>query len=109
VVMAWVGEFRVDDTGLFHSSRVDGPYAFSGTRNPKLDHLMDTLAVILDHDEARPFWTEYQVTIRDEQPYTFFYFKDRLLGVRDRVGGIHLDPRGEWVNVKDWWLDPESR
>jgi peptide/nickel transport system substrate-binding protein len=109
VVMAWAGEFRVDDTGLFHSSQVDGPYAYSGTRNPALDHLMDTLAIIQDHDVARPLWARYEMTLRDEQPYTFFYFTDRLMGVRDRVQGLHLDPRGEWLNVKDWRLDPGGR
>jgi peptide/nickel transport system substrate-binding protein len=105
VVMAWVGEFRVDDTGLFHSSQVDGPFAYSGTRNPELDRLMDTLALIQDHDEARPLWARYERVLQDEQAYTFFYFTDRLMGVRDRVRGLRLDPRGEWVNVKDWWLD----
>ena len=105
VVMGWVGEFRVDDTGLFHSSQVDGPFAYSGTRNPELDRLMDTLALIQDHEEARPLWARYEMVLRDEQPYTFFYFTDRLMGVRDRVRGLRLDPRGEWVNVKDWWLD----
>jgi peptide/nickel transport system substrate-binding protein len=105
VVMAWIGEFRVDDTGLFHSDQFSGPYAFSGTRNPDLDRLMDTLALEQDRDVARDLWAEYEQVLRDEQPYTFFYFTDRLLGVRDRVKDLHLDPRGEWVNVKDWWLD----
>ena len=105
VGLAWVGEFRVDDTGLFHSSGVDGPYGFSGTRNAELDHLIDTLALVQDHDQARPLWARYEEELRDEQPFTFFYFTDRLMGVRDRVQGLLLDPRGEWVNVKDWWLD----
>ncbi|HSG07426.1 MAG TPA: ABC transporter substrate-binding protein [Longimicrobiales bacterium] len=108
VGLAWVGEFRVDDTGLFHSSGVDAPYGFSGTRNAELDRLIDTLALVQDPDQARPLWARYEEELRDEQPFTFFYFTDRLMGVRDRVQGLRLDPRGEWVNVKDWWLDRGS-
>ncbi|GMV06203.1 MAG: ABC transporter substrate-binding protein [Gemmatimonadota bacterium] len=108
VAIAWVGEFRVDDTGLFHSSQADEPFGFTGTHNPELDHLMDTLAVIVDREAARPVWARYEEVLTDEQPYTFFYFLDRLMGIRDDVGGFSLDARGEWVSVRDWWV-PRSR
>jgi hypothetical protein len=41
------------------------------------------------------------------QPYTFLYFPDRLDAVRDRVRNVVMDVRGEWVNVRDWEVDPE--
>lgn len=109
VVLAWVGEFRVDDTGLFHSAWVDGPNAYSGTRNPELDHLLDTLALIAEREAAKPVWQRYERVLAEEQPYTFFYFLDRLMGVRERVRDLHVDPRGEWVNVRDWWAPRSSR
>ena len=109
VVMAWVGEFRVDDSVLFHSDYVDGQYAFSGTRNPALDALMDSLALIVDREEAKPVWARYERVLAEEQPYTFFYFLDRLMGVRDEVQGMTLDARGEWVNVRDWWVPRPTR
>jgi peptide/nickel transport system substrate-binding protein len=105
VVLAWVGEFRVDDTGLFHSAHVDGPNAYSGTRNPELDRLLDTLGVVADRDVARPLWARYEQVLAQEQPYTFLYFRDRLMGVRNEVHDMALDARGEWVNVKDWWVE----
>jgi peptide/nickel transport system substrate-binding protein len=109
VVLAWVGEFRVDDTGLFHSAHVDGPNAYSGTRNPELDRLMDRLGVVTDRDVARPLWARYEQVLAQEQPYTFLYFRDRLMGVRGAVQGMVLDARGEWVNVRDWWVEaPEG-
>ncbi|NJD18477.1 MAG: hypothetical protein FIA95_04245 [Gemmatimonadetes bacterium] len=109
VVLAWVGEFRVDDTGLFHSAHVDGPTAYSGTRNPELDKLLDTLGLVADREVARPLWARYEQVLAEEQPYTFIYFLDRLMGVRDVVKGVALDARGEWVNVKDWWVEPAGR
>lgn len=109
VVIGWVTEFKLDDTDLFHSERIDQPYAWSGTRNPELDRLLDTLAVTLDRDEALPLWAEYQRVLAEEQPYTFFYFPERLDAWNERVQNVVMDPRGEWVNIREWYLDPASR
>ncbi len=109
VILAWVGEFRVEDSGIFHSRHVDGPNAYSGTRNPELDQLMDTLGLVMDRHAARPLWSRYEQVLAEEQPYTFFYFLERLMGVRDAVQNLKLDARGEWVNVKDWWIRSAGR
>ncbi len=109
IVLGWVTELKVDDTDLFSGERTDGPYAFSGTQNAELDRLLDTLQTIPDREEARPLWLEYQRVLNAEHPYTFLYFKDRLAGVNERVNGVVMDVRGEWLNVKDWWIDPEQR
>ncbi len=109
VVMGWVVEFKLTDIDLFHSDRIDQPYAWSGTRNPELDRLLDALSVTVDRDEARALWTEYQNALIQEQPYTFFYFPDRLEGVNRRVRNVEMDARGEWLNIKNWYIDPASR
>jgi peptide/nickel transport system substrate-binding protein len=109
VALSWVTEFRVDDTDLFHSDRVDGPYAFSGTRDPELDLLLDSLPLVPDRAEAVPLWRRYQVRLGEVAPYTFFYYPDRLDGVNRRVRGVVMDARGEWVNFREWWVAPEDR
>lgn len=109
VVMGWVTEFKLDDSDLFHSERIDQPYAWSGTRNSELDELLDQLSLAVDREEALALWRRYQAVLIQEQPYTFFYFPDRLDGVNRRVQGVEMDARGEWVNIKDWYLDPASR
>lgn len=109
VVMAWVTEFNVDDRDLFDSHRIDQPYAWSGTRNPVLDHYLDTLQLIVDRDKARPVWLAYERALADEHPYTLFYFPDRLDGVNRRLKNVRMDVRGEWVDIKDWWIDPGQR
>lgn len=109
VVMGWVTEFKLDDMDLFHSERIDQPYAWSGTNNPEIDRLLEQLSRTIDRDEARALWQEYQALIVEEQPYTYFYFPDRLDGVNRRVRGVVMDARGEWLNIKDWYIDPASR
>jgi peptide/nickel transport system substrate-binding protein len=109
VVMAWSVEFKLDDTDLFHSQRIDQPYAWSGTRSATLDRLLERLSETVDREDSRALLREYQSALIQEQPYTFFYFPDRLDGVNKRVRGVVMDARGDWVNIKDWYLDPASR
>ncbi len=109
VVMGWVVEYKLDDTDLFHSERIDQPYAWSGTRNPEIDRLLEELSRVVDRDEARALWNEYQRVIMEEQPYTFFYFPDRMDGVNRRVMGEVMDTRGDWLNIRQWYLDPATR
>lgn len=109
VVMGWFTEYRVDDSGLFHSDNSNGPWAFSGTNNPEIDRLLDELSAEMDRDAAMPLWAEYQRAVNQEQPYTYFYFPQRITGVNRRLQNVVMDARGEWLNVRNWYLDPASR
>ena len=104
VVMGWVGEFKLDDTDLFHSRSLSGSYAWAGTQRPDIDNFLDKLPLVVDRDDAKPLWAQYQELLVDEQPYTFFHFPDRLDGVSTRLHGVEMDSRGEWLNIKDWWI-----
>lgn len=106
VIMGWRAEFRLDDTDLFHSGRADQPFAFTGTDNPEIDRLLELLSATVDLEEARGLWVEYQRALMEEQPYTYIYFRDQLAGVSRRLGGVEMDVRGEFLNVKDWFVDP---
>jgi peptide/nickel transport system substrate-binding protein len=109
VILSWVMDFRQDDRDLFDSERIDGSFALSGTDNAELDRLLHTLPTVVDREAAKPLWNEYQRILAEEQPYTFLCFIERLVGVRKSLHGVHVDPRGEWVSVHGWWLDPSAR
>jgi peptide/nickel transport system substrate-binding protein len=109
VVMGWNVEFKIDDTDLLHSARIDQPFAWAGTRNPEIDRLLEAVSRTVDREQARALWMEYQAELIEEQPFTYFYIPERLDGVNRRVRGVVMDARGEWVNLKDWYLDPASR
>jgi ABC-type transport system substrate-binding protein len=94
---------------LFHSERIDQPFAWSGTENPEIDRLLEAMSTTVDRGDAQALWDEYQRAIMSEQPYTFFYFPDRLDGVNRRLRGVEMDTRGDWMSVRRWHLDPASR
>ena len=108
-LISWIADFKLDDRDLFHSERFDAPFAMSGTDNPGLDELLDTLQLVPDRAVARELWAEYQRRLVEEQPYTFLYFIRRLAGVHRTLRGVQMDARGEWVGVHDWWIDPSER
>lgn len=108
VVMAFVTNFHIDDTDLFHSSRVDGPFAWSGTTSADLDRVMDDLKVATDRDEAVRLWAEFEDVMAEERPFSFLYFPDRMDGIRTELRGVRMDARGEWISIRDWWLAAED-
>jgi len=49
-IFSFVTEFRLDDTGLFHSRSENGGLGFSAMHDLELDSYLDTLQLILDRD-----------------------------------------------------------
>ncbi len=109
VVIGWVTEFKLDDHDLFHSEEVDQPFGWSGTQDPELDRLIDTLQLVVDREEAIPLWREYQYRLIEVQPYTYLYHIERLAGLNRRLQNVQLDARGEWTNIREWWIPAELR
>ena len=52
-------------------------------------------------DVAKPLWYEYQRLLAEEQPFTFLFQPERLVGMNTRIQDVVMDIRSEWVNVKD--------
>jgi peptide/nickel transport system substrate-binding protein len=109
VVSSWVEFFQKDDSGILHSRNLGQPYQYVGYSNPRVDMLIDTLAVMTDRGRARPLWQEYQRIVVQEAPYIPLYYPRRLVGVRSRVQGAQMDVRSETVNIHEWWIPPRER
>jgi peptide/nickel transport system substrate-binding protein len=104
VVLNWVEGFGRDDTFHLHSRSRDEPHGFTGYSNPRADWLMDTLAVTMDREAARPLWVEYQRLLAREAPYTVLYYGRPLVAVSRRLQGVEMDPRGSLASVARWWI-----
>ncbi len=109
VVMGWADGFRKDDSNLFHSRNLNNPFQLAGYANPRVDALLDTLGLIVDRNQARPLWKEYQSLLAQEAPKTVLYYPNRVAAVRTRLQGVEMDARGDFISVTRWWIDPAQR
>ena len=108
-VLGFTVEFKLSDMDLFHSERQDAQLGFAGIGDPDIDRLLEAIATEVDRARARELWYEYQEVQTEVHPFTFFYFPDRLAGVRTRLQGVEMDARGELLNLREWYIDPERR
>ncbi|CAN5784581.1 peptide-binding protein [soil metagenome] len=109
VVLNWVEGFGKDDSPLLHSRSRNEPRGFVGYTNQEAERLLDTLAVTMDREHARPLWHQYQRLMAREVPYTVIYYGKPLVAVSRRMQGVEMDPRGSLASVAGWWILPASR
>lgn len=92
-----------DDSWFLHSRNRDNPLSLPGYADPRADSLMDTLAVTLDRDAARPLWREYQRLMVRETPVAVLLYPDFLLAVRARVHGVEANAtRHAFLSAPAW-------
>lgn len=100
---------RKDDSQLLHSRNRDSPRQWTGFNSPRLDSLLDTLAVTMDRSVARPLWSEYQQALLDESPLLFLFYARGINAAHRRLEGVlQEDPRGPLGTVQRWWLRPRA-
>jgi peptide/nickel transport system substrate-binding protein len=106
LALACTPERHPADSDLVAWARRRQPLAFSGYCSAELDLLMDSVQRVPDRAAALPLWSRYQRMIARDPPMTLLYFGNRLVGVSNRVHGVALDARGDWVGIERWWVDP---
>jgi peptide/nickel transport system substrate-binding protein len=108
-IVAWIDYFRKDDTGILHSDNLNAPYQYVGYSNPEADRLMEQILLTVDREEARPLWQEYQRLIVRDSRTPCCTIRGGWRQCARRLNDVHMDARGELVNVTEWWIAPRDR
>ncbi len=89
---------------LLHSSQaaVQRSANRSSVRIPRLDALIEAGAVATEPAEQRRIWREFTEVVQAEQPLTFMFWLEELAATSSRLDGVAMDPRGEFMTVRDW-------
>jgi peptide/nickel transport system substrate-binding protein len=111
VLSGWVLDtFRVDPTPLFSCEEARRPMSANraGYCNPEADRLMLAGLRETDNGRAREIWVDFSRVLQQDQPISFLFWQDDLVGVGPRVQGVEMDIRSRFRNVPEWWI-PEGR
>ncbi|MFC1683789.1 peptide-binding protein, partial [Candidatus Zixiibacteriota bacterium] len=108
-ILAWQTGFTVNPTDIFHSRAVDGKYNMGSYSSPEADRLMDEGRRCVDRQRAGEIWRRFQEVIHRDQPYTFLYVPPRINAIHKRFRGVHMDIRGELINIAEWWVPEGDR
>ena len=99
----------VDQRALWACDRTDHPFHMSGWCDPALDAVMDSMVHVRERDRRRRLLRRFNELVHRAQPFTFRYFEARVDGLRERLRGVEMDPRGELISVETWWIHPDGR
>jgi peptide/nickel transport system substrate-binding protein len=109
IVTGVMTDFRMDVRAQFHCEYHGSALHMSGYCDPQADRLMELTQASIDRSQALEAWTELQQRLAFDQPHTFLYFAERLIGVSQRLNDTRPDARSEWQNVTRWWIAPDRR
>jgi ABC-type transport system substrate-binding protein len=109
-LVEWTEWGRLDNTYILHSRSRNEMNAVAGYAVPRADLFIDTLAVIVDRDAARPLWRDYQRFMVQESPLTVLFYPQAITGMRVRLQGVEVRPMfGALGSASRWWIAPAER
>jgi peptide/nickel transport system substrate-binding protein len=82
----------------------DSPYNFSGYDNPATFATFEQAQRATDEAQATALWKQAAAQLIADRPYTWLYFLDGVVGVRERLRGVKVDTYGAYQNTWEWWV-----
>jgi peptide/nickel transport system substrate-binding protein len=104
-IAGWSIGLFVDMTSLW---KLDSPFNFTSFDDPEVNRIMAEAMAQPTEEAAAPYWREAAARIVEEQPYSWLFYMDSLVGVRDRVQETLIDTLGELQNLHEWRIVPSG-
>jgi peptide/nickel transport system substrate-binding protein len=101
VLAGWSVGLSADLAGLWGR---ESNYNFVSYDNASTFSLFEQAQQAPDEARATPLWKQAAAQIVNDRPYTWLYFLDGVVGVRDRLRGVRVDTYGAYQNTWEWWV-----
>jgi peptide/nickel transport system substrate-binding protein len=100
----WRPATKIDMATTFSTGAVKDGVNFGGYSNTMLDELLERIAAAPDFQTALPDLEGALDILEEDQPYTFLYWQDRLVGVSTRIQGARPNAQSALFRLADWSL-----
>ena len=100
----WGIDTTLDLSYAFHSRSIDDGWNYGSYSNPEVDRLIDEAGSQITPEAAGPLLVELQRILHEDQPYTFLWEPERLIGTSQRLRDVQSNALYPFFNLEDWWL-----
>ncbi len=107
LLAAWTEATRIELASVWMTrSETQGSYNFISYSNPEVDRLIAAARLDADLSRAKVLLDRIQELIVLDQPVTFLYERNELVGLSRRIRGANINAAGLFFNVEEWYWEP---
>lgn len=106
-VNGWSTPYYVDPTPVFHSGSTD-LFNFISYVNPKVDQLIEKGRVEMDQRKSAEIWKEFHKIIYDDQPYTFLFWIDQAVAVKEKYKNVTPLALSSVYDLENWYIGSDN-
>jgi len=108
IIVGWSLGTDPDAFSIWHTN--GGLFNFISFSNARVDELLEKGRTTLDQEKRKEIYGEFQAILAEEQPYTFLYFRNALVGLHKRFEGpISGTPAGMLWNLNEWYVPADAQ
>jgi peptide/nickel transport system substrate-binding protein len=101
-IAGWSIGLFVDMTSLWEG---ESAFNFTSFNNPEVSRIMQVALEQPTEEAAAPYWRDAAARIVAEQPYSWLFYMDEVVGVRNRIRNTRIDTLGTLQNLHEWWIE----
>jgi peptide/nickel transport system substrate-binding protein len=98
----WTIPIPLDLKPYWHSDINENPMNFTGYKNPDADIYLEKIDVESSSLKRNMMIKEFQEILFEDNPVTFLYWIDNIIGYNKRIGNINISPLGALHNCWEW-------
>ena len=99
---SWVVPIPIELKPFWYSDLEKTPFNLSGYQNKKADNIVDEMEQKIPPEKLKELYFEFQKIIHEDEPATFLYWMDDIIGYNSRIKNIDINPLGVVQKCWNW-------